>query len=518
MRLLHLGISNFKNLNDFSIDFDEEESTSVLVGRNGTGKSNLLEAIVIIFRDLDLDNTTPFKYSIKYRISNKTIQIESDPEQKSTLVIMVNDEKISLTAFRKQLDDVLPRFVFGYYSGPSNRLEEHFDAHQKRFYSHLISTKQSPAESQKSLRRLFYTRLIHSQFVLLAFFLQNDAQLRTFLHDELRIEDLDSVLFVVHQPPWNSKDGDPRFWNARGEVADFLENLYKLALAPLRIQQNVPLGFRKKTKKEHLYLYIKNKDDLSSLTSNYPSPQSFFTALESTYISELISDVRIRVKVRGCDGSLTQRELSEGEQQLLLVLGLMRFTAEDESLFLLDEPDTHLNPAWSLKFTHLIDDAITHRQTIHTIMATHDPLVVAGLNREQVRILDKDDNSGTVTAQIPSEDPKGMGVAGLLTSDVYGLRSQLDLDTLHALDKKRMLASKDELTASEEAELRDLDATLSALDFTRTTRDPLYELFAKAVYEKYREADLDTDVLSPEQWKQRVSIAKDILDQLESKQ
>ncbi|TOM44863.1 hypothetical protein CGH75_27395, partial [Vibrio parahaemolyticus] len=71
-------------------------------------------------------------------------------------------------------------------------------------------------------------------------------------------------------------------------------------------------------------------------------PSEFFQDLESTYVSELISEVRIRVKLKKNDGSVTFRELSEGEQQLLTVLGLLRFTAEDESLFLLDEPDTHL--------------------------------------------------------------------------------------------------------------------------------------------------------------------------------
>jgi predicted ATP-dependent endonuclease of OLD family len=28
----------------------------------------------------------------------------------------------------------------------------------------------------------------------------------------------------------------------------------------------------------------------------------------------------------------------------------LRFTAEDESLFLLDEPDTHLNPRWCVDY------------------------------------------------------------------------------------------------------------------------------------------------------------------------
>ena len=54
MRIDRLKIDNFKNLKDFQIEIDETQLTSVFIGRNGAGKSNLLEAIVIIFRDLDL--------------------------------------------------------------------------------------------------------------------------------------------------------------------------------------------------------------------------------------------------------------------------------------------------------------------------------------------------------------------------------------------------------------------------------------------------------------------------------
>jgi len=51
MKLLKLEISTFKNLRDFSIDFSQT-LTTVLLGQNGTGKSNLLEALIVIFRDL----------------------------------------------------------------------------------------------------------------------------------------------------------------------------------------------------------------------------------------------------------------------------------------------------------------------------------------------------------------------------------------------------------------------------------------------------------------------------------
>ena len=67
MRIDKLAIESFKNLKNFEIDIDESQLTSIFIGRNGAGKSNLLEALVIIFRDLDLNITTiDFTYDIKY--------------------------------------------------------------------------------------------------------------------------------------------------------------------------------------------------------------------------------------------------------------------------------------------------------------------------------------------------------------------------------------------------------------------------------------------------------------------
>jgi predicted ATP-binding protein involved in virulence len=51
VRLRRLYLRDFKNLRDFEMDF-ADSLTTVLVGPNGTGKSNVLEALIIIFRDL----------------------------------------------------------------------------------------------------------------------------------------------------------------------------------------------------------------------------------------------------------------------------------------------------------------------------------------------------------------------------------------------------------------------------------------------------------------------------------
>lgn len=54
MKLDRLWIKDFKNLKDFKVNFDEKNFVTVVIDWNGTGKSNLFEALAIIFRNLDL--------------------------------------------------------------------------------------------------------------------------------------------------------------------------------------------------------------------------------------------------------------------------------------------------------------------------------------------------------------------------------------------------------------------------------------------------------------------------------
>ena len=510
MRLDRLTIGSFKNLRDFSVDFDEQSPTTVLVGRNGTGKSNLLEALTIIFRDLDLGEPPQFPYRLEYVCRGRKIKVAAfmpdDPKNIHTWVDGVGVPYRQLARVDGQR--CLPNYVFGYYSGPSNRMEEHFKKHQERFYRDLLDAKDKP------LRPLFYARPIHSQFVLLAFFLKEEEETKQFLRDYLWIEGLDSALFVMNEPPWKSREGDERFWKARGTVSQFLDRLYGLALAPLRLKQRVSTGFRKTTSREHLYLYLKDLAALRGLVKQYATQQELFKALESTYISELISEVRIRVKARNVGGSLTFRELSEGEQQLLMVLGLLRFTKEDESLFLLDEPDTHLNPAWSLQYLDFLHRIGGSQSNSHLIMATHDPLAIAGLTRSQVQIMQRDDETGRIGAECPRDDPKGMGVAGLLTSDVYGLRSELDLETLGLLDQKRALAAKAKLTDKERARLRELDERLRGLDFSISVRDPMYKRFVEAMSAREKAEGLQVPILTKEQQERQKQLAQEVLQSL----
>lgn len=530
MRLNEVTIGEFKNLRNLRVDFDESSPYTVLVGENGAGKSNLIEALSLIFRNLDLDQEAPFSYHLKYRCRDYDIEVRAAAGQFPQFWTKrrTESEYAELPRKRFMADDkdgrplYRPAFVFGYYSGPSDRLAVIFEKHRERYYSWIIK---SPAQrgnvnlaDPNSLRRLFYAQTLHGQFALIAFFMEAAAGTnddRAFLRDHLQIDGLDSVLFALKRPPWNRKGGDPRFWEAVGEVQEFLSRLYDKAMLPARMDRRIAVDLTKNPAVESLYLFLPKPEALEDVYKSYGNQYAFFTALESTHLSKLLAEVRTRVRMTPAagGGEVTYRDLSEGEQQLLLVLGLLKFTARDEALFLLDEPDTHLNPAWSTQYLEFLDRFIRGRDSCHIVMSSHDPLVFAGLERAQVRIFRRD-AAGRAIAEVPDRDPRGMGVAAILTSDLFRLRSTLDPETQGRLDRQRILAMRAELSPDDEAELREIKAELSGLGFAQTIRDPLYELFVKAWTEREDPAWAQAVQLTPEQRSARARLAASIVEEL----
>lgn len=477
MRIDKLRIDRFKNLDRFEIDFDESQLTTVLVGENATGKSNLFEAIIRIFRHLDLDEPPPFGYRIEYQCRGKRIEIEAKEAPTfagGTAVQVDGGKKLSAKAFRERKDKLLPKNVFAYYSGPSRRMVRLFDKHLKLFY-----TAQRKGEETDGLRRLFYARLVHSNFVLLSFFSSTNSENLDWLRDRLGITGLESVLFDFRDPKWPTANGDPRFFGAEGIVADFLARLWDHSLAPIEDTQGVQEDIRRQSvNRKHLYLYLPTVEHLRSLAKGH-APSELFKDLESTYVSDIIHEVRVLVRREGAEGPLGFSELSEGEQQLLTVLGLLQFTKEEESLFLLDEPDTHLNPHWKLRYLQLIEEAVEPDENSQLVIATHSPLTVASLLKEQVRIFHRDEG-GRPYVEPPAKDPLGLGVAGVLT-EMFGLDSTLDPVTQRVLDGRDLLAAKADKTDAEWTLLKQLSNWLDAAGFTAQFENP-------SVTEAYEEA------------------------------
>jgi hypothetical protein len=86
VQLRHLAIPRFRNLRGLEIDFATQLAPApgcagaasetapkpirshALIGQNGTGKSNLIEALITIFRDVDLDRDAALDFTLEYEI------------------------------------------------------------------------------------------------------------------------------------------------------------------------------------------------------------------------------------------------------------------------------------------------------------------------------------------------------------------------------------------------------------------------------------------------------------------
>lgn len=579
MQLRLLSIPQFRNLRGVTIDFATQlDSVSVgglgavpkairshaLIGQNGVGKSNLIEALITIFRDVDLDRDAVLDYTLEYEIRGHTVKLQADTAKQKRPFVWV-DGKSESQGYLLKNRELLPSHVFAYYSGRNERIEALFLEHQRRFNQRQEITTDEVLPEQllnqfsasdadiraleevrrrretrlkqagdDRLRRLFYCRGGHSQLVLLACLLSEDPVFRKVLKN-LHIEALESALFVLKEPHKlrekrragrfdenELNEGDPRFWYARGNVvSEFLDKLWQVAWAPIEQTVPVPIDFRGRTEEQRqLYLYVPSQAKLRLLGELVGGTDSFFRYAEGAYIGDLIEEVRIMVKKRDeHGGAVSFTQLSEGELQMLTVLGLMRITREDHCLFLLDEPDTHLNPIWKLRYFDDIEGVLgaesgqLEQGQSQILITTHDPMMVGSLRREQVHILRRE-GDGTVV-HTPYEHPQGMGVAGLLKSELFGLPSTLDPQTLDDLQRRNELIAKkagEGLTADEEGELLRLRRYLEELGFSREYRDPMYQLFVEKMYRA--KSQPINKLLTPEELAEQEALAESIIKEL----
>lgn len=522
MRLDRLKIRDFKNLGSIDIDFDEDELATVLVGENGAGKSNVIEALVTIFRDLDLNDVTSFRYELIYRCRGRQIIVDNCVDA-SAFTVSVDGGVISRSSFHADRDIYLPDNVFGYYSGGSRRMELLFDKHQVRYYKRVISPESLQDDVKDvGLRRLFYSRSAYGQLALLTYFAFGDPDARRFLKDHMGISEIDSALLVLRKPRWagskptkhQKKHGDPRFWYSAGLVKGLLEALWSNAMAPIAGEGREHDDYRvRPSDEDQVYVFIPDAATLRAVASPFGEEKTFFSLLETLDISDLIREVRIWVRMDGVSDEVPFHEISDGEKQLLSVLGLMRFTGSEETLFLLDEPDTHLNPSWKWSYLELVKQIAQSSGESHIIMTTHDPLTLGGLMASQVQLMAKDAN-GCVTVSRPSLNPRGLGFTSILTQ-IFGLETTLDSATQSELDERNDLLRRAARSSLEETRLIELSESLRRLGFMLEDREPEYETFLRAWHDVQVPSG---SPLSPEEIRERNEIAKQLVANILSHQ
>lgn len=94
-KLKSLNIRGYKNIKDIAINFDEKKGITVLIGKNGCGKSNILEAISSIFAGLYKNkiHKPKFDYVIKYEIKGHDIEIKHLDSKYTFSIDHINNTK-----------------------------------------------------------------------------------------------------------------------------------------------------------------------------------------------------------------------------------------------------------------------------------------------------------------------------------------------------------------------------------------------------------------------------------------
>jgi restriction system-associated AAA family ATPase len=136
--------------------------------------------------------------------------------------------------------------------------------------------------------------------------------------------------------------------------------------------------------------------------------------------------------------------LSDGEHQLAQLLGTMCMVSYPNVLFLLDEPESHFNPQWRVKFvSRLLELNTTNgvRKEVSAVseqdclLTTHSPFVPSDMPREKIFIFNK--TNGKVVVRHPEIETFGTTFDTILEEcfDVRPPISKVPLEEIKTLMK-----------------------------------------------------------------------------------
>ena len=115
MKIHSIYIDGYKNLKDMEIAMSEDSFVAAIIGNNGSGKSNILEALTQIFSAVYNEKSVSFRYRICYSIYNDNFEISNLDGVK----FLKNGKRVGKQDRRSSL----PRSIFLYYCGETERLK-----------------------------------------------------------------------------------------------------------------------------------------------------------------------------------------------------------------------------------------------------------------------------------------------------------------------------------------------------------------------------------------------------------
>lgn len=117
-------------------------------------------------------------------------------------------------------------------------------------------------------------------------------------------------------------------------------------------------------------------------------------------------------------------DLSDGEAQLIQVLAMAAIYRDKRALYLLDEPETHLNPSWRTYFHIYLDEIVNEsakNERLQLFISTHSPFMISSLKRNNVYYFRRNQD-GTIGMNTAQNETYGASFDTLI-KDLFELRS-----------------------------------------------------------------------------------------------
>jgi restriction system-associated AAA family ATPase len=461
-----------------------------LIGPNGAGKSQFLQVVGEIFQALfhaaapseeRLDANPDLQFEVEYLIR--------PPRHRSSVHVRAGrrahkGRRQVLEIWRKRGDDweacdlaeratadLLPSTVVGYTSGDNETLSLPFLISRSGYAADVASQALAakPVKSEIPDTRLMLVDYGTHLEVLVANLLLGTTAQRASLLLDARVDDLHSFRCVVQLAhsavPHITKgasDGSARKGvQLTRELEDCLVQLRRCATChnsePRTETYTFDFLVTEQTRKAFshfwdsalaLYRALHKLAMLNDLAIPKASRERFRRDVRSRRFATRLPEPQDEDKVfrfervsfasKNSTAIADYVSLSDGEHQLAQLLGTFCMVCFPNALFLLDEPESHFNPKWRVKFVSRLldlptvdgdrrdDNRVTHQDCLLT---THAPFVPSDLPRERVFIFSKSDDTNKVEIRHPDVETYGTTFDTVL-DECFGVRPPIAKESL----------------------------------------------------------------------------------------
>lgn len=370
MKLISLKVkSDFRNLNGLKLSLSEEKDTYVLIGNNGTGKTNILEALSCVFSSLLLKTPFRFSFVILYKIGDDTFRVAHDITTGQT-EFKKNDVVVP------DSDIEYPNRIICNYSGEDSRLWDNY--YRKPYDDYIRSIKRRTAYDM--LRMVYINRKMWP-YVLLCMIsarAENPA-FEEFLTKKLNIKNDEPVTIDMLID--------------RVKLATWHDNQVKQLVQTIANRQD-EIGGSAST-------------DIAVFNPLEDQPRDLFGKYMGA--DDLISNLTI--SFHGVEASY----LSEGEKKMMVILFILESLSDERTIVLMDEPDSHIHISRKAELNDMFN-SMTHRSNLIT---SHSPTLTAKFKSDNIIMLDR-----KADGRVEIVDKKKVDLVNRLTEGIWSAQRQ----------------------------------------------------------------------------------------------